>query len=87
MSNDLIRDQFETYWARQLWAECYEDVKEQMFTIWKASRETVVVKLPPRKSIDHYCYDQGANCNAEGHNQCRAQVSDAIEAQGLKVAP
>lgn len=52
---------------------------------WQASREAVMVELPPRKSIDHYCYDQGANCKAEGHNQCRSQVASAIEAHGLKV--
>lgn len=54
---------------------------------WQASREAVVVELPARKGIDHYCYDQGANCNAEGHNQCLVQVAAAIEAQGLKVKP
>ncbi|NIE73019.1 hypothetical protein F3J45_00875 [Pantoea sp. Ap-967] len=54
---------------------------------WQASREAVVVELPPRKRIDHFCYDQGANCNAEGHNQCLSHAAAAIEAQGLKVAP
>ncbi|RRW59516.1 hypothetical protein EGJ51_17915 [Pseudomonas fulva] len=66
---------YDEYWIEMLW------------WAWQASREAVVVELPPRKSIDYYCYDQGANCNAEGHNQCLEQAAGAIEAQGLKVAP
>lgn len=99
MDTNKMRDQFE-HWASgqfvmpiEVIKACrYEDtyantVMNIAWRGWAASRESVVVELPPRKSIDHYCYDQGANCNAEGHNQCLAQAAAAIEAQGLKVAP
>lgn len=33
------------------------------------------IKLPNRKSIDHYSYDQGANCNATGWNSCLESIN------------
>jgi hypothetical protein len=77
MDSNKMREQFEAYWKRQLWAECYADVKEQMFTVWKASREAVVVELPERDVEP---------CNYSlGFNSCLKESRQAIEAQGLKV--
>lgn len=102
MDTNKMREEFIRAYRRLLIAEGMK-VQESRFEVrdgefahretaiawwaWQASREAVVVELPPRKSIDHYCYDQGANCNAEGHNRCLAQAAAAIEAQGLKVTP
>lgn len=77
MDTNKMREQFEVYWKRQLWAECYADVKEQMFTIWMASREAVLVELPkPDDSFENHDYLID-----------RELTVKAIEAQGLKVAP
>ncbi|ULL06598.1 hypothetical protein JNO42_06150 [Pseudomonas putida] len=75
MDTNKMREDFEAYWKRQLWAECYADVKEQMFTIWRASREAVVVELPAE-----WVTNVGKMLPPPG-------VRRAIEAQGLKVAP
>lgn len=99
MGTNKMREQFESF-ARDVmdWSDdefrlasdgksYYWGATGEAWVFWQASREAVLVELPPRKSIDHYCYDQGANCNAEGHNQCLAQAAATIEAQGLKVTP
>lgn len=39
--------EFETWWPKQLWHECFEDVKDQMRNVWLASRQELVVAIEP----------------------------------------
>lgn len=48
---------------------------------WQASREAVVVELPSAIESPPYA------CFQSGWNDMRGEAVDAIEAQGLKVAP
>ncbi|EKT4542675.1 hypothetical protein QEM15_004910 [Pseudomonas putida] len=54
---------------------------------WQASREAVVVELPEKdgpfttNGVEYY------SLHAEGRNQAIDEISSALVAQGLKVAP
>lgn len=78
---DISREQFEQWWANQLWAECYADVKEQMFASWKASREAVAVELPNADGLNR------EHMLVQGFLEGIAHTRAAIEATGLRVAP
>lgn len=64
--------EFEAWWDRQLWHECFEDVKDQMRNVWVASRRELVIELPDRMD------STGCTHVIES---CRA----AIEAAGVTV--
>lgn len=55
-------------------AQCY-------WLFWQASRAAVVVELPSAIESPPYA------CFQSGWNDMRGEAVDAIEAQGLKVAP
>ncbi|UZJ58581.1 hypothetical protein OKW98_18565 [Pseudomonas sp. KU26590] len=40
------REEFNEWFANQFWGECYADVKDHLFSAWKASREALVIELP-----------------------------------------
>jgi hypothetical protein len=69
-----VRQEFETWFASQFWAECYGDVKEHLFTAWKASRAAIVVQMPER--LDY----TGCTSAIEA---CRSSITAA----GLQVKP
>ena len=46
MHTDKAIAEFEAWWDRQLWRECFEDVKDQMRNVWLASRRELVIELP-----------------------------------------
>jgi len=64
--------EFEAWWDRQIWHECFEDVKDQMRNVWLASRRELVIELPDRMD------STGCTHVIES---CRA----AIEAAGVTV--
>ena len=99
MDTNKMREQFEEY-ARSknidasmvIMYACYpprfaryadRDVQEK-WELWQASRESVVVELPSLREVimgrRENEYDSGTN---NGIELCR----EALEAQGLKVAP
>lgn len=93
MDTNKMREQFESAW-RARYPEhgeialkrsgldpedyCNTRVNDAWWS-WRASREAVVVELPER--------DSDLGVYALGFNSCREQSKEAIEAQGLKVAP
>lgn len=48
MHTDKAIAEFEAWWDRQIWHECFEDVKDQMRNVWLASRRELVIELPDR---------------------------------------
>ncbi|WP_144180519.1 MULTISPECIES: hypothetical protein [unclassified Pseudomonas] len=97
---DISREQFEAKFpvpAGVAWKESigmYEVVDvwslKNIYTIgeqnarwegWQSSREAVVVELPSAIESPPYA------CFQSGWNDMRGEAVDAIEAQGLKVAP
>lgn len=92
---DPVREQFEAWMHREFawpigllslaWDESTGTYKEANFhigwTAWKASRAAVVVELPSAIESPPYA------CFQSGWNDMRGEAVDAIEAQGLRVAP
>lgn len=75
MHKDKAIAEFEAWWPKQVWHECFEDVKDQMRNVWLASRRELVIELPER--FDKY--DSGDwTYWADG-------VDAAIEAAGVTV--
>jgi hypothetical protein len=73
MNTEQAHAAFEAWWPKQLWHECFEDVKDQMRNVWVASRAEVVVELPqPFEGDDFKMYDG-------------AELRKAIESAGLTV--
>lgn len=68
--------EFEAWWPRQPFHEQFESMKTQMRNVWVASREEMVVILPPK----HGAFGHGRSWN-NAVDSCRA----AIEAAGVKV--
>ncbi|HDS1693806.1 TPA: hypothetical protein QEM72_004390 [Pseudomonas putida] len=98
MDTNKMRDQFEAAW-RARYPEhgeialkrsgldpedyCNTRVKDAWWA-WQASREAVVVELPDSiVGARRYQHAEAAFAHKEGIDDCR----EAIEAQGLKVAP
>ncbi|MFP5338167.1 MAG: hypothetical protein ACLGIW_06695 [Gammaproteobacteria bacterium] len=73
--------EFEAWWLKQIWHECFEDVKDQMRNVWLASREEFVIELPAkqRPAVD----------DDEAWHRTRNSTIDAcrryIEAAGVTV--
>ncbi len=74
---DKTDAEFEAWWIKQPFSECFEDVKDQMRNVWRASRAEVVIQLP-RRVPDGPKIRQDRN---RAIDDCRA----AIEAAGLTV--
>ncbi|MBV2205578.1 MAG: hypothetical protein KUL87_09155 [Pseudomonas sp.] len=70
--------EFEAWWDRQIWHECFEDVKDQMRNVavafYQKGREDVVVELPQCDPDEVVRYGTALD-------DCRA----AIEAAGVTV--
>lgn len=88
-----MREQFEA-WILENWPGQYLDrfetgeyhgfTLEHCWKAWQASREAVVVELPDSiVGARRYQHAEAAFAHKEGIDDCR----EAIEAQGLKVAP
>lgn len=87
MDTNKMREQFEAWYAVEhpsrmktlRWEPEYQSYKQQfdacMFSSWQASREAVVVELPAEWRTN------------VGKMLSTPAVRDAIEAQGMKVAP
>jgi hypothetical protein len=87
MHTDKAIAEFEAWWLKQIWHECFEDVKDQMRNVWLASRRELVIELPrspraypPNEAssdvdywIDEAKWDMWAGCKR------------AIEAAGVTV--
>ncbi|WP_049818736.1 hypothetical protein [Pseudomonas taiwanensis] len=54
---------------------------------WEASREAVVVELPPKISAHNISEGGFVRPEAEHYDEAIDDCREAIEAQGLKVAP
>ncbi len=75
---DKTDAEFEVWWQQQLWRECFEDVKDQMRNVWRASRAEMVVQMPKPMKAPPYASYEG------GWNDMRGEAIDAIEAAGAK---
>lgn len=85
--------EFEAWWDRQPFNRLFEDVKDQMRNVWVASREELVIELPPAvrmpepDSPDGEDYDdvdafEQAEAIALTANGMRHACRAAIEAAG-----
>ncbi len=72
MNTDKNLADFNAWWDRQPFRDQFEDMKDQMRNVWRASRAELVIQLPKR--VD------SAGCT-HVIEACRA----AIEAAGAKV--
>jgi len=77
-AHDLHRREqgmYDEYWIEMLW------------WAWQASREAVVVELPPKISAHNTSEGGFVRPEAEHYDEAIDDCREAIEAQGLKVAP
>jgi len=95
MDTNKMREQFEAAWCERYPdhpplalkrsgldpADYCNTRTRDAWWAWQASREAVVVKLPSAIESPPYA------CFQSGWNDMRGEAVDAIEAQGLKVAP
>lgn len=70
---DKMREEFEAWWIKQPFHEQFEDVKDQMRNVWRASRAEMVIQMPPLMTR----YEKPDYYLADG-------VKRAIEAAGAK---
>jgi len=75
MHTDKAIAEFEAWWLKQIWHECFEDVKDQMRNVWLASRRELVIELP----------EEVANVTNKDFEAGRDAVVAAIEAAGVTV--
>lgn len=68
---DQAQKEFDTWWDRQPFHTQFEDLKQQMFNVWVASRAELEVQI----ELD------------EWPTSIARDIRGAIEAAGLKVAP
>ncbi len=80
MHTDKAIAEFEAWWDRQLWRECFEDVKDQMRNVWLASRRELVIELPGGGFRPCAMTNELLGYH-RGIRECRA----AIEAAGVTV--
>ncbi|MFV7463024.1 hypothetical protein [Pseudomonas shirazica] len=66
---------YDNYWVEMVW------------WAWQASREAVVVELPPKISAHNTSEGGFVRPEAEHYDEAIDDCREAIEAQGLKVAP
>ncbi|MEX7554657.1 hypothetical protein F9Z43_08875 [Pseudomonas monteilii] len=92
---DISREQFEAYRDKrnaELEAEGHKPgsrwhISNAHYPTWEASRAAVVVELPSKISV-HNTSDNGlVRPEAEHYDEAIDDCREAIEAQGLKVAP
>ncbi len=71
---DKTDAEFEGWWIKQPFSECFEDVKDQMRNVWVASRAELVIEL-----------DAAYRTDEDGYWVLgRTEVKRAIEAAGAK---
>lgn len=70
--------EFEAWWDRQIWHECFEDVKDQMRNVWLASRRELVVQMPGK-------YDAPGTDGAAAWNLCHDCCQNAVISAGVTV--
>jgi hypothetical protein len=95
MDTEKAQADFEAWWIKQLWHECFEDVKDQMRNVyvagWIESRQQVVVELPPSipmpdlEDDDDFEDFERMEDTAWTANGMRGACRAAIEAAGLTV--
>ncbi|MNJ22755.1 hypothetical protein D3C77_171290 [compost metagenome] len=96
---DISREQFESF-ARDVldWSDdefrlasdgksYYWGATGEAWVFWQASRESVVVELPPKISGHNTSANGWVRPEAEHYDEAIDDCRQAIEAQGLKVAP
>ncbi|MHC3749981.1 hypothetical protein ACYKDZ_13970 [Stutzerimonas stutzeri] len=71
--------EFEAWWNLQPHREQFEDVKDQMRNVWRASRRELVAQMPQPMKAPPYASYEG------GWNDMRGEAIDAIEAAGVTV--
>lgn len=81
---DSIRAEFNTWWDRQPFNAQFEDVRDQMFNVWVASRAECVVEIPQLREV---IYGRRENEHDSGFNTAIDLCFDAIESAGLKLKP
>lgn len=96
MDTYKMREQFEA-WVLANWPEQsvarFTTGEYQGYTVehcwqaWQASREAVVVELPPKISWHNTTEGGFVRPEAEHYDEAIEDCRSAIEAQGLKVAP
>lgn len=75
---------YEFYWNDNY----YEDEDFQLaWDAWQASREAVVVELPPKISAHNTSESGWVRPEAEHYDEAIDDCREAIEFQGLKVTP
>ena len=82
MKIEKMREQFEVWWVQQHFNQLFEDVKEQMFNVWVASRRDAAVE-PPKIDISLSGGQTDAWC--EGVLYASRKWRDAVEGAGVGV--
>ena len=75
MHTDKAIAEFEAWWDRQPHREQFEDVKDQMRNVWRASRQEAVIELPGDRELSA----------SDDPWSVRDWCGYAIEAAGFKV--
>jgi len=99
MDTNKMREQFESFGRDVLdWSDdefrlasdgksYYWGATGEAWVFWQASREAVVVELPPKISTHNTTEGGFVRPEAEHYDEAIDDCREAIEAQGLKVAP
>ena len=80
MHTDKAIAEFEAWWDRQIWHECFEDVKDQMRNVWLASRRELVIELNDISMSQYASVSSFRAAEAMRKEDCAA-----IEAAGVTV--
>lgn len=86
MSNDKMREEFETFWLAPEQAELRASCAQGWaFEVWHASRAALVIKLPGK--ISQYNTDDAGFVDpaAAEHDEAIDDCQAAIEAAGVRV--
>ena len=81
---DKTDAEFETWWNRQPHREQFEDVKDQMRNVWRASRRELVIELPEARQ-EEGLLDKTDLWEAVAANQMLEECRAAVTASGAKV--
>ncbi|MBC2660090.1 hypothetical protein H7A76_32075 [Pseudomonas sp. MSSRFD41] len=96
MDTNKMREQFEE-WLKEVWPKALtikynsgdyrSETVQQSWVSWQASREAVVVELPPKISAHNKTANGYVRPEAEHYDEAIDDCREAIEAQGLRVKP
>jgi hypothetical protein len=79
---DKTDAEFEAWWQLQPHREQFEDVKEQMRNVWRASRAEMVIELPEDRRVRNL-WAEAAGADM-AYNDAVEECRNAIEAAGAK---